>query len=405
MRKLKINIIGLGYIGLPTAALLADRGHEVIGTDTNPKVVNAINQGKAHFFERDLDNLVRSSVSSGNLSASNLPVNADVFIICVPTPLNENNGDPGPNIDLVMDAARSIIARLKKNNLVILESTSPVGTTAQIRSLFKDKGAPVNEVHIAYCPERVLPGNIISELIQNDRIVGGVEDSATKKVASFYRTFVKGNVFETDSATAEICKLTENCYRDVNIAFANELSIICEKEGISVWEVINLANKHPRVDILQPGVGVGGHCVAVDPWFLVSKDKKNTSLIRAARRINTEKTEWVFNKIKLKAEKLYKETGQNPSIVCMGLTFKADVDDTRESPAIKIAYSIDQAGYHVLGIDPNIKEDIEIQLIDINRIPAENVLIVILVKHKQFIDIQVKNKLRKYPLLDFCNII
>ena len=294
LSDLKICILGLGYIGLPSAALLANRGYLVQGVDISPDVVDTINQGEIHIVEPDLDSFVHSAVNSGHLKASLNPEFADVFIIAVPTPFREGFV---PNIDYVLDATRAIVPVVKAGDLVILESTSPVGTTEKVAEVLRESGVDTNAVHIAHCPERVLPGHIMRELVENNRIVGGTTPEASEKVAAFYRTFVTGEVLVTDARTAEMAKLTENSFRDVNIAFANELSLLSDKFGIDVWELIRLANRHPRVNILQPGTGVGGHCIAVDPWFIVHEGGDDARLIRSGREVNTRKTEWVVEKI------------------------------------------------------------------------------------------------------------
>ena len=268
MKKKTVCVIGLGYIGLPTAALIANKGFLVSGVDVNDKVISTINKGKIHIVEDDLVSSVKMAVSSGQLKAFNKVQLSDVYMICVPTPFHKNEGIPKPNIDYVISATKSIASFIKSGDLIILESTSPVGTTEKIQQILIDCGANLNDVHIAYCPERVLPGKIMTELVENDRIVGGLTSVSTKKIVDFYRLFVKGNIFETNAKTAEMSKLAENSFRDLNIAFANELSMICSKQDINIWNLIELANKHPRVNILQPGTGVGGHCIAVDPWFI-----------------------------------------------------------------------------------------------------------------------------------------
>jgi nucleotide sugar dehydrogenase len=288
LSELKICIVGLGYIGLPSAALLANRGYQVQGVDVSSEVVDTINQGEIHIVEPELDSFVCSAVNSGKLTASLKPEPADIFILAVPTPFHEGFV---PNIDYVLDATRSIAPVVKAGDLVILESTSPVGTTEKVADVLREAGVDIEAVHIAHCPERVLPGHIMRELVENDRIVGGMTPVASEKVAEFYRTFVSGEVLVTTARTAEMAKLTENSFRDVNIAFANELSLLCDKFSIDVWELIRLANRHPRVNILQPGTGVGGHCIAVDPWFIVHEGGDDAQLIRTGREVNTRKTE------------------------------------------------------------------------------------------------------------------
>jgi len=405
MKNLTISVIGLGYIGLPTAALLASNGYSVVGMDVSEHAVNTINQGKIHIVEPDLDAIVHSGVAAGRLKASTELQAGDVYMICVPTPFHKGGGIPQPNIDYVLTATKSIAALIKPNDMIILESTSPVGTTEQIQNVLRDAGVDVDEVYIAYCPERVLPGKIMTELVENDRIVGGITPRATKKVADFYRTFVRGNVLETDAKTAEMCKLTENSYRDVNIAFANELSLICDKEGINVWDLIQLANRHPRVNILQPGAGVGGHCIAVDPWFVVARDEENSRLIKTAREINNYKTDWVIEKIKSRSLDVSDQKGVKAKIVCLGLAFKPDIDDLRESPALEIASSLMAQGYEVIAVEPNIKTHAVIELEELDNVFNKDAVLALLVKHKEFLDKSVREKLISLGALDFCGAL
>ena len=332
-----ICVMGLGYIGLPTASLLATKGFKVTGVDVSQKVVDTINRGEIHIVEPDLDILVKSAVHSGNLSASLEPVEADVFIIAVPTPFKDGGPDhisgKKPDLSYIEAATKKIAPFVKPGNLVILESTSPVGTTDEVvATILKSEGHSVgDEVYVAHCPERVLPGRILIELVENDRVVGGINEASTAVTVNFYERFVRGAVLATTAKTAEMVKLTENSSRDVQIAFANELSMICETESIDTWEVIELANRHPRVNILQPGPGVGGHCIAVDPWFIVDRSPGCSNLIRTAREVNDAKPEWVIGRVKKCADKF-----KSPVIACLGLAFKADVDDLRESPAFDI---------------------------------------------------------------------
>ncbi len=325
-----ISVIGLGYIGLPTASILATKGFRVSGTDVRPDVVRTINQGNIHIDEPDLDILVRSAVNSGQLRAYDEPQAADVFILCVPTPIKP---DHSPDLSYIEQACRAIRPKVKGGNLVILESTSPPRTTESIvvRDAIPEALEVGKDVFVAHCPERVLPGRILLEVVQNDRVVGGITPRCSEQAQKFYESFVNGQVFATNALSAETTKLVENSYRDVNIAFANELSILCDRLGIDVWEIIRLANRHPRVDILSPGPGVGGHCISVDPWFLVHADPDFTPLIRTAREVNNAKPDYIVARIKDLARQF-----ATPKIGCLGLTYKADVDDLRESPSLEI---------------------------------------------------------------------
>jgi UDP-N-acetyl-D-mannosaminuronic acid dehydrogenase len=401
----KISVIGLGYIGLPTAALLAINGYSVAGVDVNDHAVKTINQGKIHFIEPDLDAFVKSAVTAGRFRAFTKPQPSDVYMICVPTPLSEIDGILQPNLDYVLAAIESILPLVKSTDLIILESTSPVGTTEQIQNLFIEAEVDVDEVCIAYCPERVMPGKIMTELLENDRIVGGITSKATKIAADFYRTFVRGKVLETNAKTAEMCKLTENSFRDVNIAFANELSLICDKEGINVCDLISLANKHPRVNILQPGAGVGGHCIAVDPWFIVARDEVNSRLIKTAREINDYKTDWVIEKIKSRASAIFDQKGVKPKIACLGLAFKADIDDLRGSPALKIAITLIYQGYEVVAIEPNIERHTVIELEELDNVLNQDIVLAVMVKHKEFLEQSIREKLTSLSALDFCGAL
>jgi UDP-N-acetyl-D-mannosaminuronic acid dehydrogenase len=379
----KICVIGLGYIGLPTASIMATKGYSVVGVDIDPKVVDTINHGDIHIVEPDLDILVKSAVHSGNLTASIRPQEADVFIIAVPTPLKK---DKKPDMTFVESATESIIPVLKKGNLVILESTSPVNTTAirlaaKISELTGWK--PGEDLFIAHCPERVLPGRILRELVDNDRIIGGVNRASAEIARDLYSTFVNGNIFLTDCSTAEMAKLVENAYRDVNIAFANELSLICDSLGIRVWEVIELANKHPRVNILQPGPGVGGHCIAVDPWFIVDSAPDQSRLIRMAREVNDSKPHFVVEKVKKQAQKF-----KAPLIGCLGLAYKNDVDDLRQSPALDITRQLIQERVgKVMVCEPYVKSFEEFDLHPLNKVLVESDILVLLVNHRQFYDV------------------
>jgi len=405
MKNKLISIVGLGYIGLPTAALLASKGFAVVGMDINQNTVDTINQGRIHIVEPDLEAFVRAGVIAGRLKASTAPQPGDIYMICVPTPFHEGGAIPQPNIEYVLAATRSISPLIKSGDLVILESTSPVGTTEHMQTVLREAGINTSEVHIAYCPERVLPGKIMTELVENDRVVGGVTPTATKLVADFYRTFVRGEVLETDAKTAEMCKLTENSFRDVNIAFANELSLICDKEGINVWSLIQLANRHPRVNILQPGSGVGGHCIAVDPWFIVARDIENARLIRTAREVNNRKTNWVIDKIKIAAVDAFAESGKKPTIACLGLAFKPDIDDLRESPALHIAEALNSQGYDVIAVEPNIDSYDGFNIVGLKQALDGADVIAILVKHRQFLASDVQQRLSSKAALDFCGAL
>ncbi len=397
--KMTVCVIGLGYIGLPTAALLATNGYNVIGVDINEMVVNTINKGEIHIVEPNLDKFVKDSVLSGTLKASTQVAHADVFIIAVPTPFHEGYK---PNIDYVIDATKSIAPFIKQGNIIILESTSPIGTTDKICIELKNSGVDTESTFIAYCPERVLPGKIMLELIENDRIVGGINSKSTEKVAAFYKTFVKGEVLETNSKTAEMCKLTENSYRDVSIAFANELSMICDKAGINVWELITLANHHPRVNILQPGAGVGGHCIAVDPWFLVSDFPEESNIIKMGREVNNYKSEWVLQKIKKSSSLFEQKNKRKPLVACMGLAFKPDIDDLRESPALSITKKLINSNVNIISVEPNIevyKEQINLR--SLNDAIQEADIFCFLVKHSAFNSLEFKEDA---IILDFCGL-
>jgi len=400
-----VCVIGLGYIGLPTAAILASNGYDVVGVDLNRFVVDTINTGQIHIVEPDLELYVRSAVLGGKLKAFTEPQEADIYIICVPTPFHEGDGVPQPNIDFVLTAAYGIAGFLKQGTLVILESTSPVGTTKKISEVLASNGVDTNKISLAYCPERVLPGKIMRELIENDRVIGGLTQEATKLVADFYRTFIQGEVLETDSKTAEMCKLTENSFRDVNIAFANELSMISAKEGINVWNLIQMANRHPRVNILQPSVGVGGHCIAVDPWFIVARDPENAQLIRSAREVNNFKTNWAIDQIKIAMAEASARVGRKPKLACLGLSFKPDIDDLRESPAVRVVETLFSQGFDVIAVEPNIESHEIFTLSTLEEALHGSDVIAILVKHRQFACESAQTALKKAKALDFCGAL
>jgi len=392
----KICVIGLGYIGLPTAALLANKGYDVHGVDVVQATVDTINRGEIHIVEPELDTFVHAAVKSKKLKASLTPVEADVFIIAVPTPFHEGFV---PNIDYVVSASKSIAPYMKEGNIVILESTSPVGTTDKVEEVLREEGVDTSKLHIAHCPERVLPGHIMRELVDNDRIVGGTTKEATAKTVAFYQTFVEGEVLSTDAKTAEMAKLTENSFRDTNIAFANELSILCDKFGIDVWELIRLTNRHPRVNVLQPGAGVGGHCIAVDPWFIVHAGGEDAKIIRTAREVNTYKTEWAIEKIKNEALRFENEHGRKAKIACMGLAFKPNIDDLRESPALYITRELIASDLEVLAVEPNIKSFKEFDVVDYKEAIEKADVITFLVAHNEFKVLDIKTD------LDFCGVL
>jgi UDP-N-acetyl-D-mannosaminuronic acid dehydrogenase len=375
----KICVLGLGYIGLPTASFLGTKGYQVLGVDVNSQVVDKINRGQIHIVEPDLDILVKSAVLAGNLKAAMAPEPADVFIIAVPTPFGR---DKQPDLHYVESAVRSILPVLAAGNLVILESTSPAGTTENIVArIIEEAGFNTeSDVFVAHCPERVLPGRVLIELVENDRIVGGINRTSTQVAADFYRAFVNGEVLETTASTAELAKLAENSFRDVNIAYANELSLVCAELGVDVWELIRLANRHPRVNILQPGPGVGGHCIAVDPWFIVSSCPERTPLIRTAREVNDYKPQWVVEQVTRQAEKF-----KAPKIACLGLSFKADIDDLRESPAVWITQELIRRNVgELLIVEPNVKAHPEFDLVSVDVAIQKADIVLVLVDHKQF---------------------
>lgn len=397
--KLKVSIVGLGYIGLPTAAVLASVGHEVVGIEVSQSIVDTVNRGEIHIVEPDLDGLVHAAVHCGRLRAVLLPEPADAFIIAVPTPfINEHE----PDLSYVQQAARAIAPKLQRGNIVILESTSPVGATEKLAGWLSEErsdlhfpvaGSAEADVNLAYCPERVLPGSIVSELVRNDRVVGGLTPSCAKKARRLYETFVRGECIETDARTAEMTKLTENAFRDVNIAFANELSLICDQLSIDVWELIALANRHPRVNILSPGPGVGGHCIAVDPWFIVNSAPQAAKLIRTARQVNDSKPEWVLQKVAEAVNSVRSHLGRNVVVACLGLAFKANIDDLRESPALEIARRLAESKItdRLLVVEPyieslpvDLKSCAGVELVSLEMALSTADVLVLLVDHQQF---------------------
>jgi len=373
-----VCVVGLGYIGLPTAAVLAANGWTVHGVEVNPRTVETINSGRAHFPEPDLDMLVQAGVQTGRLQAHSEPRQAGVFVICVPTPLTPS---AEPDMSYVEAATESICPHVKEGDLVILESTSPPGTTERIAERIEVvSGLKPPEVFVAHAPERVLPGRILREVVENDRIVGGVDDASTEKGAEFYESFARGTVLRTDARTAETTKLVENAFRDVNIAFANELSFVAEELGLDVWDVIEMANRHPRVNILSPGPGVGGHCIPVDPWFLIAAAPNRTPLMRVAREVNDRKPHWVVERVARHADRF-----KNPRIACLGLAYKPDVDDLRESPAVEVAQALmDEIQGAILVVEPNLKSHPHFHLCGLEEAMGEADIVVVLVAHKEF---------------------
>ena len=395
-------VMGLGYIGLPTAAIVAQREYKVLGVDINSEIVDKINQGEIHFTEEGLGEMVYKVVKNQFLYAKCEPSYADVFIIAVPTPFKKTKDKfPTPNTNYIFDAAKSISKFLRKGNLIILESTSPVGTTKKLAHFVSEQsGIDESEFNIAYCPARVLPGQILNELVNNNRVIGGTTERASNMAENFYSSFCEGILLKTSAETAEMVKLTENSFRDVNVAFANELSIISDKLNIDVRELIKLANKHPRVNILQPSCGVGGHCIAVDPWFLVAGAEEITPLIQTSRKVNDGKSSWSINKIVSKYNEIKKDLKRNPRVGCFGITFKPNVDDLRESPALKITNSLKEMGIEVNVCEPNLNECSDFNLINKNVLIKTSDLLIFLVGHKEFENLD----LGKREYIDLCGI-
>ena len=384
MKDPEVVMMGLGYIGLPTAALIANGGVRVLGVDINAHVVETVNAGKVHIVEPELDKAVSRGVESGMLRANAEPASADVYLVVVPTPFKDRNE---PDTSYVAAATRSLLKLLKPGDLFIIESTSPVGTTESMAQLiYSGRPELEGQIHIAYCPERVLPGNVMHELVHNDRVIGGLDDASTKKAVEFYGQFVQGELHETNARTAELCKLVENSSRDVQIAFANELSFICDKADIDVWELIRLANKHPRVNILQPGSGVGGHCIAVDPYFIVSEYPMESKIIGTAREINNYKSFWCAEKIKNEALQFELQHGRKPKVALMGLAFKPNIDDLRESPATYIVQKVIQAsgGEDYFITEPNIERHSVFKMTSYQDAFNQADVVAFLVAHREF---------------------
>lgn len=395
-------IIGLGYIGLPSAICIANAGHKVLGIDTDLEKINKINSCEVPINEPNLKEELSKVIKNGSLKADSRPSQNDIFLIAVPTPIiNHKNKIPEPNLDYIFSAIDSIIPYLQKGNLIILESTSPVGISDLIIEFIQDKiKFNVSNLHICYCPERVIPGNILFELKFNDRIVGSNNKESAILAKEFYESFCEGNIRITESKVAEISKLVENSYRDVNIAFANEISMICNELEIDPWEVISLSNNHPRVNILDPGCGVGGHCIAVDPWFIASSDPINSGLIQKARITNDNKAKWVVDKIIKESIKLKKRFNKNIVIGIFGLSYKANVEDVRESPAIYISRELIKNDEKLIICEPNLDKFEEFDLYHKDYLIKNSDLLVFLVGHKDFINIDLKGK----PFLDFCGL-
>ena len=400
---MKACFMGLGYIGLPTAIISSQHGINVCGVDINPKVVEKTNRGELHIVEPGLQDLLKKAVDSKILVASTTPVESDVYLIVVPTPFKAKHE---PDISYVESATKTVIPLLKEGDLFIIESTSPVGTTEKMAELiFAERPELKGRIHIAYCPERVLPGNVIFELVNNDRVIGGIDDASADAAAEFYGKFVTGQLHKTNCRTAEMCKLVENSSRDVQIAFANELSMICEKAGINVWELISLANKHPRVNILQPGCGVGGHCIAVDPYFISSAFPNEAKIIAQARNINNYKSEWCVEKAKNAILSFQLKNCKKPQVALMGLAFKPNIDDLRESPAMKIAKRLftEMPDVKFNIVEPNISSHPDFDIVDFQTAFEQSDIVVYLTAHKQFFMLpqEANDKL----ILDFCGVI
>ena len=396
---MKACFMGLGYIGLPTAIIAAKHGIQVTGVDINPKVVELTNQGKLHIIEPGMEEYLQEVVKSGALKAATTPEVSEAYFMVVPTPFKGNHE---PDISYVEAATKAVLPLLKEGDLYVIESTSPVGTTEKMRDLiFAERPELEGKIYIAYCPERVLPGNVIHELVHNDRVIGGIDEASTDKAIEFYSQFVKGTLHRTNCKTAEMCKLTENSSRDVQIAFANELSLICDKAGINVWELISLANKHPRVNILQPGCGVGGHCIAVDPYFITAAFPMESKIIAAAREINNYKSFWCAEKIQNEMLKFELEQGRKPWVAMMGLAFKPNIDDLRESPAKSITSKVLQSGNNsqIMVVEPNVQEHNVFKLTNYKEAYEKADIVVFLVNHNEFAELNYRNDVK---VLDFC---
>lgn len=398
---MKACFMGLGYIGLPTAIIAANSGIEVYGVDVNPDVVAKTNAKQLHFVEPGLQQMLEQVIDNGMLHADVAPIECDAYFIVVPTPFK---GDHQPDVSYVEAATRTVTPLLKEGDLFVVESTSPIGTTEAMASMiFKARPELNGLIHIAYCPERVLPGNVIYELIHNDRVIGGMTERATDKACEFYSQFVKGKLHRTNARTAEMCKLTENSSRDVQIAFANELSMICERAGINVWNLIELANKHPRVNILQPGCGVGGHCIAVDPYFITAAYPEEAQIIAKARQINNYKAQWCAERVKNAMLQFELDHHRKPCVAMMGLAFKPNIDDLRESPAKRIVTEVMQgmSNADIMVVEPNIKDHKVFKLTNYQEAYDRADVVVMLTAHDEFKTLPWRDD---KVILDFCGI-
>ena len=397
--SMKACFMGLGYIGLPTSIIAAKHGVQVLGVDINPKVVEMTNQGRLHIIEPGLEEMLQEVVGAGTFRAALRPEESDAYFMVVPTPFKGNHE---PDISYVEAATRAVLPLLKEGDLYVIESTSPVGTTEKMRDLiYAERPELEGKIYIAYCPERVLPGNVIYELVHNDRVIGGIDEASTDKAIEFYSQFVTGKLHRTNSKTAEMCKLTENSSRDVQIAFANELSLICDKAGINVWELIELANKHPRVTILQPGCGVGGHCIAVDPYFITSDFPMESKIISAAREINNYKSFWCAEKIQNEMLRFELEHHRKPWVALMGLAFKPNIDDLRESPAKSIVNKVMQGSNNaqILVVEPNVPEHNVFKLTGYKEAYEKADIVAFLVNHREFAQLDYRDDVK---VMDFC---
>lgn len=391
--------MGLGYIGLPTAIIAAKHGVEIAGVDINAHVVEVTNQGKLHIIEPGMEEMLQEVLASGKFHAYTEPQLSDAYFMVVPTPFK---GDHQPDVSYVEAATRMVIPLLKEGDLYVIESTSPVGTTEMMTNIiFAERPELKDKIYIAYCPERVLPGNVIYELVHNDRVIGGMNEASTRKAMEFYSQFVTGTLHATNCKTAEMCKLTENSSRDVQIAFANELSLICDKAGINVWELINLANKHPRVNILQPGCGVGGHCIAVDPYFITAEFPMESRIIAQARWTNNYKAEWCAEKVKNAMLEFELKNHRKPAVAMMGLAFKPNIDDLRESPAKGITTKVMQSSSNadIMIVEPNVEEHNQFKLTPYKEAYDRADIVVFLVNHREFASLNYRPEVQ---VLDFC---